>query len=229
MGQSALGVIRDQIEWAQDRLMYAATEHITDSFDSFPAVGIGLSFVKRSAEKIITQKVENSIAPDVEQYIELQMAFIAELSDADDPEAVKESYRDDLLEKNPFLQVIDAPDATRDDLRETVWDHNLTSADRVLDWLDAAGSGTFENYVDLAVQIGKTPDEVGDEIRHSLNYIEMLEKHREHVDMSMYSSVLEHGKVHDWFLTHLIEGLKQGRQDVIEEVQEQLAERRELE
>lgn len=229
MGKPADDIIEEQIQWAQDKIIYTAIEHITDSFDSFPGIGIGLSFMKRSAEKMIVKRLENEIVPDIDDHFQLQMAYVQDLVDADDADAVEAEYRERLLDNDPFLQTLDAPGDEVERIRSNLWEKNREMAERAASWITATEGETFEDYADMAVFLDLSVDTVVDEIREMLHHVDLLEENREHVDMSGYSSVLEHSKVHAWFLDALIEGLQQGRQDVIDEVRKQIAERQELE
>lgn len=229
MGDTAADILEQQIEWAQDRMLYVAIDHITDNFDSFPGIGIGLSFVKRSAEKMIVRKLEDEVIPDIEEHIQLHMTYVRELAGADDPDAVTDEYRDRLLATDPFLRTLDAPDDLEQELQEQVAEHHEQVASQAAAWIREADGRTFDDYADMAVELDKTPDDVISEVRETLQYVEWLEEHQEHVDMSGYSSMLEHDKVHRWFLTNLIDGLQKGRRTVMDEVREQVEERQELE
>jgi hypothetical protein len=229
MADTAANILEEQIEWAQDRMLYLAIDHITENLDDVPGVGIGLSFMKRSAEKMIVQKLENEIVPDIEEHIQLHMAYVRALADADDTDAVTAEYRDRLLATDPFLKTLDAPDDKQQELTDQVARHHEQVAVRAAQWIEEAGDRTFNGYADMVVSLGKTADEIAAEIRETLRYVEWIEEHREHVDMSGYSSVLEHSTVHQWFLDTLIAGLEEGRSTVIAEVREQVEERQEME
>lgn len=229
MAKTAFEVISEQVEWAQDKLIYTAIEHLADNFDSFPVLGFGLSFMKKSAEKVIVRRLENDIVPDIEEHISLELTCIRKLAEADDKDALLEEYRGRLLDDDPFLDSLDVSDDELETIREELWSHNREVMLRAASWIEEAGDETYENYADLAVSLGKTPDQVAEEIEDILHYVELLEDHREHVDMSGYSSALEHSKVHAWFLDTLIDGLEKGRAQVIDDVRERITERQSLE
>lgn len=229
MGKPAIAIIEEQVEWAQDRIIYTAIEHITDNFDSFPVMGLGLSFMKRSAEKIIVKRLEERIVPELEEHTRIQLDYIKELNERQDAEKVTETYRDRLLETDPFLLTLDAPDEKTKQLQKDVAQHHDTIAETTVQWLEAAGDTEYEDYADLVVRLGKSMEEVEADITELLQYIEWLAEYREHVDLSGYSSMLEHSKVHAWFLDVLIEGLEKGRDAVLQDVRKQVEERQAME
>lgn len=224
MGKPAFDIIEEQVEWAQDRIISVAIEHITDNFDSFPGIGIGLSFMKRSAEKMIVKRLEERIVPEMEEHTELQLAYIRERVE-DGEDNVAEKYRDRLLETDPFLLTLDASTRNEEGLRERVAAHHDDIAETTVQWLEEAGDEEYEDYADLAVRLGKSLEEVEEEITELLKYIDWLEEHQENLDLSEYSSVLEHSKVHEWFVNVLIDGLEKGQDTVIKEIREQVKER----
>lgn len=227
MAGNAIDVLREEVEWAQDEVIDTAIHHLTENFDSFPVLGLGLSFMKRSAEKMIVRRLEEEVVPDIKEYLDLQIKYIAALADAEDADAVREQYEDELLANDPFLDMLDAPDAKTQELRNVIRERNWNIAKRTADWVQEAGDETFEDYTDFVLSIGKTPEDVTEEIDDLLHYINLMEAHQEHLDASGYSSVLEHGKVHDWFIEHLIDGLEKGHQDVIESVKTDMKEKQE--
>ncbi len=228
MGQTADTLIEEQVEWAQDRMIYVAIDHVSNSFDSFPSLGIGMKFVKRSAEKMLVKRMENDIIPEIEDYLDLQLDYINALADADDPDAVHADHQDEVMAHDPFLAMVDAPADTEAEIREESRSRIRSAAEMVASWIEEAGDNEFEDFYDLLIELDKDVDDVERETTSLLFYVDMMEEYRDHLDASVYSDLLSKQKIHNWFLNHFIEGLENGRETVIDEVQEKLEERQEM-
>lgn len=223
-GKDALTVIEEQVAWAQDRMLYTAIDHITANLDTFPGIGMGLAFVQSSAKKMVVKRLEHDILPEIEEHVEMQMAYIAELAATDDRGEIDELFAEQLLGTDPFLSVLDTDKVDADAVRDEVLAHVQSVGHQAADWVEAADGETFDSYAELAVYLDKSPETVAGEIDDIMHYIDLLEEHRDAVDMSRYSRMLRKDEVHDWFVTHLIQGLEKGRQDVIGAVTEQIRE-----
>ncbi len=107
MGQNA--------ERVKDYVVYGTTAHLSENLDSFPGLGLGLKFMKRSAEKVMVDRVEERLLPRLDRHLENQFEFIQELSEADGE--VGEEYRERLLESDPLWDVLDAEGERREEGR----------------------------------------------------------------------------------------------------------------
>lgn len=224
-------LIEEQVKWAQDRMIYVAIDHISEGFDEFPSLGFGMKFVKRSAEKMLVTRMENEIIPDIEEYIALQLDYVNALAEADDEDkgAVHAKYQDRVMEQDPFLVMVDTDPDMEAEIRDEARSRGRASAQMVAAWIESAGDQEYEDFYHLLVDLDKTPEDVERETKSLLFYLDMMEEYRDHLDAATYSDLLSHDKVHRWFLDHLMGGMEKGRETVIEEVQEQLAERRDME
>ncbi len=82
--------------------------------------------------------------------------------------------------------------------------------------------GEFESYHELAEFLGKNPEEAVQELDEILYYVELMEKYREEIDASHYSSALESDRVHDWFVEKFVEGLKRSEEEILQEIREEM-------
>lgn len=228
MSQPAAAIIEEKLDWVHDRVLYAAVDQMTENLDSLPVIGMGLAFVRRSAEDAIMRKVENSIIPQSEEHLQVQMAFMQELAGADDPDAVIATYEDQLLENDFVWEMADSSEEAEAAIRDDLLAENIALAKRAAGWIEEAEGETFKNYITLADFLEHSDEEVVENVRDMFFVIELIEDHREHLDPRNLSSVLDHRKIGDWFLDTLIEGLKKGRETVVEDIETEVEEQRSL-
>ncbi len=223
MGETALDLIKQKVEWVQKRMFYGTMGHISENLDSMPMKGMGFSFVQRSATKVLENKMEERLLPLLERHATVQIEFVEALAAADDDEAVVAEYRDRLLETDPLWDVLVADEA-RADVKEDIIEANVAACNRAAEWAKQAGDREFDSYREFMQFLGKTPETAAEELNDLLYYVELMEKYSDHIDASAYSSVLSSEKVHDWFLETFIEGLTLSEEEVLEEVRAELAE-----
>lgn len=229
MAQTAAALIEEQMNCVQEQILSAAVQHVTANMGTLPVPGTGFGFMKRSMERQIRSEIKDTVTPQIEEYLSVQLEYVTELAAAEDPEGVHDRYREDLLELDPFLTALDPSSAAADDIRAEAWEAGKNAAERVAAWIEATEGETFDDFTTLVHRLGKTPEDIAAETEQLLFYIDMMERYRDHLDLSTYSPVLNSDTVHDWFLQHLPTGLKHGRDHVIEDVQKRLVKRQELE
>ncbi len=227
MTKTAETLISEQVNWAQDRMFHVAIKHISESFDSFPSLGFGMKFVKRSAENLLVIRIENDILPDLEDYIALQLEYVNALVEADNPENVHATYQSKLMQQDPFLVMVDTDPDTAAEIQDESRARGRAAVEMVASWIKEAEGQEFEDFYDMITYLDKTPEDVDRETTSLLFYVDMMDEYREHLDASVYSHILSYNRVHSWFIDQLIEGLNSGRQAVIDEIQQKLAEQQE--
>lgn len=229
MGHTAIDILSEELLWAQDRILYAAIDDLTANLDSFPMFGFGIAFMKRSAEGAIVDRVRDRVVPDMEEHLALNIAFIQALAEADDPERVQAEFRDELLAADPLWTILNGADeGRREAIRTEILERKFTVSRRAADWLQEAQGAEYASLHDLAESIGRDADTVMEEFNDVFFYIDMMDTYRDDVDASSYSSLLERDSVHDWFLEHLINGMRTGREEVVEEFRRRIAEGHEI-
>lgn len=228
MGKPADEIIAETLDWVHDRILYAAADNLTDNLDSFPLFGFGLAFVKRSAEDAIMNRVENRIIPQSEEHLQLQLEFMRELAAANDEAGIVDRYEAELLDSDFIWAMADGPKDAKERLREDLVEKNVGLVRKAASWVEAADGEMFEDYIALADFLDKDNGEVLDDLREMFFFVDILKAHREHLDPGKLSSVLDHPRVAEWFFDHLIDGLEDGQEQVIAEMQEELETRRDL-
>lgn len=228
MGKPAPAIIEEKLDWVHDRVLYTAVDQLTENLDEFPVVGMGLAFVRRSAEDAIMRKVEQSIIPQSEEHLQVQMAFMRELAEAEDRDAVIEAYETDLLEADFVWKMADGPENAKQAIQDDILEENVAMAERAADWIEEAEGETFRDYIALADFLGHSDEKVVENVRDMFFVIDIIEKHRDHLDPGNLSSVLDHSKIREWFLDTLIEGLTEGRETIMTEIKEEVEERRSM-
>ncbi|MDY6774042.1 MAG: hypothetical protein SVS85_02480 [Candidatus Nanohaloarchaea archaeon] len=219
MGKTAIEVLRDEAEWAEDKVLYSMLDHFSENLDSLPVSGLGLGFVQRSVEKQAVKRVEDDLVPVIEEHLEVQLRVVEALASGEGEDEIREEYGERLLDTNPLWETLEGEEA-RDDLLEA----DIDACRQASSWIRKA-EGEFEDIADLADALGKEPEEAADDIEPLIEYLpELLQEHREDMDLSSYSSVLESEKVRKWFLDHLIEGLEQSQEEALEELEERIEE-----
>lgn len=225
MADDALDIIADQAQWVQDRMVYGTTAHLADNLDSFPGIGLGIAFVKRSAEKVLVERVEERLVPRLEEHVDTQLAFTRELVKRDDHEAVRDEYAEDLLASDPLWDVLNHSEEVRAEAREDILEANVESCERAAAWAEMANGETFDDYPELVEHLGLDAEEAVTEIQGILYYVDLMREYRDHIDASDYSSVLDSDRVHDWFLEHFLEGLRISEAEVLNEIRDAVADR----
>ncbi len=223
MGSDALDILAEQAYWVQDRMVYGTTAHLAENLDSFPGIGFGIAFVKRSAEKVLVNRVEERLVPRLEDHVDTQIAFTRALVERDDADAVRDEYAEELLATDPLWEVLDPDDDVRAAAREDILDANVASCERAAEWAERAGDETFADYPDMAAHLGLDADEAVAEVEGILYYVDLMDRYRDHIDASDYSSVLDADRVHDWFLEHFLEGLRRSEQEILDEIRADIA------
>ncbi|MFB6294594.1 MAG: hypothetical protein ABEI97_02445 [Candidatus Nanohaloarchaea archaeon] len=221
MGKTALAVLEEEAEWAEDRVLYSTLDHFSENMDEMPVPGMGLGLIRRSAEKRLVQQVEDELVPVIEEHMEAQFEVVEALASGRDPEDVRTEHADRLLATNPLWEALEG-----EDVREELLDGDMEVCQRAAVWVEEAGDEEFEDFADLAVSLGHTPAEARAEIEPLLDYLPaLLEEYRNDLDLSAHSSLLESGEVREWFVDTLVEGLEQSQAAALDELEERVRER----
>ncbi|MDY6776966.1 MAG: hypothetical protein SVQ76_02560 [Candidatus Nanohaloarchaea archaeon] len=223
MPKKAVAIIEEQSGWVKDRLFHGTTAYLTGNLDSFPMTGMGFGFVRKSAETVLVERMEEALLPKLDRHLEAQIEFTKALVENGEDEVGKD-FREELLDTDPLWDVLKPDDGFREEVREDIIDSNVEACSRAARWAEEADGETFSSYAELADFLGKDADEAVEELNDMMYYVELMEKYRDHIDATKYSSVLERERVHDWFLENLIEGLKLSEREVLEEVGEEIRE-----
>ncbi|MFB6076783.1 MAG: hypothetical protein ABEK12_01480, partial [Candidatus Nanohaloarchaea archaeon] len=134
MPQRAFDIFEEQAEWMKDRLVYGTTAYLAEQFDTFPMPGMGFSFVRSSAESVLTDRVEERLVPRLNDHMETQFAFTRALVDGDEPDDVIDRFREDLLATDPLWDVLNGSDTVREEAREDILAANTEACSRAADW-----------------------------------------------------------------------------------------------
>ncbi len=216
MGRTAQNILSEELLWAQDRILHEAVQELSDNLDSFPVFGFGFSFMKRSAEKVIMRRVREDVVPDMMDHLRVNLAYIEARQSGDDPAAVKDAFRDDLLDGDPLWDALNGVKPERkDNIRADILDRKLAVLDQASAWVAVADGQEFDSFTGIMAVNDIDRDDVLDMVREVFFYVDMMEQHRDCIDPATYSTVLEHDEVKDWFLDHLLTGLKRGRDAVV--------------
>ncbi|MCJ7479300.1 MAG: hypothetical protein MUP63_03945 [Candidatus Nanohaloarchaeota archaeon QJJ-7] len=221
MGKEASELIEKKARRVQDRVFYRTQVHLSENLDTFPVMGMGFSFMRSSAEKKLEEHMEEKLLPVIDEHLDVQMELARELTGKRDKEEVVEDYEERLLDTDPLWDVLE-PDIDREKAREEILQANIEACSRAARWMEEAGEEEFDDFEDLISSLDRNPEQAVEELNEILYYVEMMEKYRESLDLSGYSSFLESGERREWFLENLLEGLKISEEEALEEVREEL-------
>lgn len=220
MAKTAIDVVEEKAGWMQRRIFHGTKVYIMEHIDSCPVKGAGLPLVRDAAAKKIGAEMEEELLPQMENHLDTQMAAVERIAGAAEREQLAEEWRSKLLATDPVWNAI--PSGSRASVEDEVFQANWKACTRAAEWVEQAGGEEFEDYTAMVRFLGKTPDEAVREMKEMMDYVELMERHSDDLDISGYSPMLESEQMQDWFLDRLVEGLKKSEGEALETMREDL-------